>query len=234
MMKKETWKPVTIGGFTGILMGVAATYGVQAAMNNEASASESDNSVPAGFDSLSFKDAFNTARAQMGPGGVFEWRGNLYNTYTEAEWNAKTHQEKVQFAEQVTPQPVEEDDDVQIASLPKDEDVEDNRLDADNMQTVNNDVTNDDDDVHVVGFGEVELPNGRTVTVEELDYNGQRVAVIDLDQDGTPDVAMSDLNGNHRADEGEVIDLHTGEALTFADETADTVAPAEDLNMYDV
>jgi hypothetical protein len=59
------------------------------------------------------------------------------------------------------------------------------------------------------------------------------VAVIDLDQDGTPDVAMSDLNGNHRADEGEVIDLHTGEALTFADETADTVAPAEDLNMYD-
>ena len=233
-MKKETWKPVTIGGFTGILMGAAATYGVQAAMNNEASASESGNSVPVGFDSLSFKDAFNAARAQMGPGGVFEWRGNLYNTYTAAEWDAKTHQEKVQFAEQVTPQPVEEDDDVQIASLPKDEDVEDNRLDADNMQTVNNDVTNDDDDVHVVGFGEVELPNGRTVTVEELDYNGQRVAVIDLDQDGTPDVAMSDLNGNHRADEGEVIDLHTGEALTFADETADTVAPTEDLNMYDV
>jgi hypothetical protein len=154
MMKKETWKPVTIGGFTGILMGAAATYGVQAAMNNEASASESGNSVPVGFDSLSFKDAFNAARAQMGPGGVFEWRGNLYNTYTAAEWDAKTHQEKVQFAEQVTPQPVE-DDDVQIASLPKDEDVVDNRLDADNMQTVNNNVTNDDDDVHVVGFGEV-------------------------------------------------------------------------------
>lgn len=233
MMKKETWKPVTIGGFTGILMGAVATYGVQAAMNNEDSASESNNNVPVGFDSLSFKDAFNAARAQMGPGGVFEWRGNLYNTYTAAEWDAKTHQEKVQFAKQVTPQPVE-DDDVQIASLPKDEDVADNSFNPDNMQTVNNNVTNDDDDVHVVGFGEVELPNGRTVTVEELDYNGQRVAVIDFNQDGTPDVAMSDLNGNHRADEGEVIDLHTGEALTFADETADTVASAEDFNMYDV
>lgn len=234
MMKKETWKPVTIGGVTGILMGAAATYGVQAAMNSEASASESDN-TPVDYDSLSFKDAFDAARAQMGPGGVFTWHGNLYNTYTAAEWNAKTHQEKEQFAEQVAPQVVEEeeDDDVQVASLPHEESNVDNSLASENMQTVSNEAS-DDDDVRVVGFGDVVLPNGQTITVEELDYNGQRVAVIDFDQDGTPDIAMSDLNGNHRPDEGEVIDLQTGEALTFPDNTSDTVEPTEDFSSIDM
>jgi hypothetical protein len=79
-------------------------------------------------------------------------------------------------------------------------------------------VQSDDDDVRVVGFGEVQLQNGRNVTVQELDYNGQRVAVIDLDQDGTADIAMSDLNHNRQMDEGEVIDLHTGEALSFTND----------------
>ena len=231
MMKKETWKPVTIGGFTGILMGAAATYGVQAAMNSEASASESDN-TPASFDDLSFKDAFNAARAQMGPGGVFEWHGNLYNTYTAAEWNAKTHQEKAQFAEQVAPQTVGEDDDVQVASLPNDEDIAGNGLKPENMQTVNNDVPNDADDVRVLGYGDVELPDGHVVTVEELDYNGRRVAVIDLDRDGTPDIAMSDVNGNHRPDEGEVIDLETGEALSFSN-SSDETESGDILNVFD-
>lgn len=232
MMKKETWKPVTIGGFTGILMGAAATYGVQAAMNHEASASESENK-PVDYDSLSFKDAFDAARAEMGPGGVFTWHGNVYNTYTAAEWNAKTHQEKVLFAEEVSPQIIEDDDDVQVASLPNEEDIADDGLKPENMQTVSND-NPDEEEVRVIGFGDIELSDGHVITVEELDYNGQRVAVIDLDQDGTPDIAMSDLNGNRRPDEGEVIDLHTGEALEFTNDTSDTIESAEDFSSFDV
>lgn len=33
-----------------------------------------------------FKDAFDAARNQVGLGGVFEWRGQWYNTYTTEEW----------------------------------------------------------------------------------------------------------------------------------------------------
>ena len=55
-----------------------------------------------------------------------------------------------------------------------------------------------------------------------MEINGQRVAVIDVDKDGEADFAMTDLNHNYQMDDGEVIDLHTGETLTFTnDETTD-------------
>lgn len=257
-MKKETWKPVTISGFSGILMGAASTYGAQKLLGGDAAAVSEGSSSAAvshqepthagGNDGLSFKEAFETARAEMGPGHVFIWRGNLYTTYTVEEWDVKTQQEQQQFADEVAPMVVVADiedaqvdvvestttmgdeDVVQVASVPDDEEIiQVASLDADEFtsNTVEND---DDDDVRVVGFGDVQLDNGRVITVEELDFNGQRVAVVDLDQDGTPDYVMSDLNHNNQPDNGEVIDLHTGEALTF---TNDTVDVNDDLPIFD-
>jgi hypothetical protein len=48
-------------------------------------------------DGMGFKDAFDAARAEVGPGGYFEWRGNIYNTYTEAEWTSMTPEQKEQY-----------------------------------------------------------------------------------------------------------------------------------------
>ena len=90
-------------------------------------------------------------------------------------------------------------------------------------------VDSEDDDVRVLGYGEVTLDNGHSVTVEELDINGQRVAVVDVDQDGEADLAMSDLNHNQQMDEGEVIDLHTGEAVSFTNDNSDDLAMAADM-----
>ena len=92
----------------------------------------------------------------------------------------------------------------------------------------------DDDDVRIIGYGEVDLANGRSVAVQELEINGQRVAVIDVDKDGVGDIAMSDLNHNQHADDGEIVDLHTGEALAFNNQaqTDDAVADM-DLSMVD-
>lgn len=252
MMKKETWKPVTIGGVTGILMGSAATYGVQAAMDS--GATESDSHV-VDYDSLSFKQAFEAARDEMGPGGVFTWHGNLYNTYTAAEWKAMNHREKVQFAERVTPQEtlataddhqngedvqiekvvsVEDDDEPLIVDshivVKTEETVEDVVILEDPEEENEHDLSwdeiknTDSEDVRILGFREVEFARGRTLTMEDFDVNGQRVAVIDVDKDGTPDYAMSDLNHNHLMDDGEVIDLHTGEELSFTnDDPVDNV-----------
>ncbi len=219
----KSWKPVTIGGFTGILMGASA---MQVAQNVAQTKSVNDEEAKAAIeplDNMSFREAFDTARAEMGPGGVFSWRGNLYNTYTADEWQAMSDDAKEQFAEEVAPEVSPEDinTDEIVAAEQVNEEVEvtvESPKEPEIASVSEQSIESDDDDVRVVGFGEVQLNNGQNVTVQELDVNGQRVAVIDIDQDGVADIAMTDLNHNQQMDEGEVIDLHTGEALSFTND----------------
>lgn len=53
-------------------------------------------------DDMSFNDAFAIARHEVGPGGVFEWHGKLYNTYYENEWNSMDSSEIEQFTQSVS------------------------------------------------------------------------------------------------------------------------------------
>ena len=39
-------------------------------------------------DEMSFAEAFEAARGEVGPGGVFVWRGQPYHTYSAEEWSA--------------------------------------------------------------------------------------------------------------------------------------------------
>ena len=55
------------------------------------------------------------------------------------------------------------------------------------------------------------------------------MSVVDFDQDGNPDVAICDANGNGSIDVGEAVDLHTGQVITpngsdFADAGVDDSA----------
>ena len=239
MTTKETWKPVTIGGLTGILMGAGTMYGIQHAAsvgNEEPSSAEDGLKVATVDDSMSFREAFESARAQVGAGGVFTWHGNIFNTYTAEEWNAMSSDDKRLFAEQVKPQipaaevetkqladnePVqapEADDDVQIAANQNHDTEVRSGYEANLQSTTWNELAQDDNDVRVVGFKDIEIGNGRSISMQEVDINGQRVAVIDVDKDGDPDFAMTDLNHNNQMDEGEVIDLHTGEAVAFTND----------------
>lgn len=271
-MTKETWKPVTISGFTGILMGAASAYGVQTVMNkgipvpeqNGASLSGTGNTpsaesevASAGDDDFSFKQAFDAARTVMGPGHVFVWRGNLYNTYTIEEWKAMNQQEQEEVVEQVEsqlastePSEIFNAEEVIVAVEPVVE--EDVRVVAQNNvvddiiketiaqatidestpdESTPDESTSDDDDVRILGQDEMHLANGHMVTVEDLELNGQRVRIIDVDQNGVADLAVSDLNHNNQPDDGEVIDLHTGEAVSF---TNDTDEPSEVLTSFEV
>jgi len=256
---KQTWKQVSISGVTGILMGAGAIKAMQlmAAGESENNAEQAETAEAASqYDNMSFREAFDAARAELGAGGVFRWHGNIYNTYTADEWNAMNAEEQDEFAEQVGAEisaedvdtanlaeaeteieaevevTTDNDSDVAIAS----EDTEDVNVVVDNdtnadLAEANEQTTESgDDDVRVLGYGDVTLDNGQTITVEELDVNGQRVAVIDVDQDGEADYAISDLNNNQQMDEGEVIDLHTGEAVSFTnDDTASVDFTADTL-----
>ena len=45
-------------------------------------------------DNLTFKEAFKSQRELMGPGGVFEYRGQYYNTFYKEEWETMTDSQK--------------------------------------------------------------------------------------------------------------------------------------------
>ena len=398
MTKKSlvnNWKPVTIGGMTGIMVGTGATmaYHSIASVINSDEVVDNVNNNPkptVSNDDMSFPEAFNAARAELGSGKTFEWHGKTYSTCTHKEWkemvaaeskNTSKQEEETLVTANVdhkekdeTEQPIvknqsqEEDgqDDVLLAShnatvknndatvTVEEEEVknsdseqaikEEQLKEAENQEeglvadneafvknneatvaadessvkddvatveadestvkddvaavtadesTVKNDVAavtadeatvkdnevtvtvdetavkNDeaatdsedvtiknnpttesatanvvaspsensqdsfawnnvanDEDVRIIGVGDVVLDNGKAVTVQELDVNGQRVAVIDIDQDGAADIAMSDLNHNQQADDGEIVDLHTGESYSLDDQS-----PLDDVNI---
>ncbi len=243
MTMKESWKPVTISGMTGILMGTGAMYAANAFASDDAAPAEEpvkDLQQLTSDGSLSFRQAFDAARAELGPGGVFRWHGNIYNTYTADEWNAMSHAEKQQFAERVNIEiPASQMKDDQLAGTETDDpdvtvidtphvSLNDNRV---FVGTVNVDSTpdnSDDDGVRVLGYGPVQLENGQVIDVQELDMNGQRVAIIDVDRDGEPDYALSDANQNRQLDEGEVIDLHTGEPVNFTNDNNDFTSTTDE------
>ena len=99
--KNGIWKEVTIGAGTGILFGSAATLFTSAAGGKEEPQHpQVDEHIPVATcvdDDMSFSQAFAAARAEVGPGGAFEWHGNLYNTFTAEEWNQLSAEERAEF-----------------------------------------------------------------------------------------------------------------------------------------
>ena len=111
------WKHVAIGGTAGIMMGVAgAVVGTEGAEGAETGMNGANHTpdatgVPVAAsvnDEMSFGEAFAAARAEVGAGGIFEWRGNLYNTYYVQEWEAMTPEEREEFYEDAVHSSAEE------------------------------------------------------------------------------------------------------------------------------
>lgn len=125
----KAWKPVTIGGLTGIVIGTGAILASHIDMESGVSESElpandnvkeqdavvpenevattegaSDLRIATVDNSLPFDEAFVAAREQVGPGGVFYWRGVIFSTYTADEWETMTEDQHDSFAELVRPE----------------------------------------------------------------------------------------------------------------------------------
>ena len=54
---------------------------------------------------LSFSQAFGEARDEVGPGGLFIWQGNIYNTFTKEEWQGLSLSQRQEFLADVGYQP---------------------------------------------------------------------------------------------------------------------------------
>lgn len=224
----DTWKKVGIGGVTGILVGAGALYAGKAfAANGDDDKADQELPKEATVDGgQSFSDAFNEARAQVGPGGLFRWHGRLYNTYTEEEWDNMSAEEKHAFAQAVAPEVNANDayaqtgsDDVHVASahtaahVVEHHDAHSEARTASNEEHKVDDTTRHDthdtphgnqgdDDVHVVGVGQVQ---------------GHTAVALDLSGNGQADVAIIDINDNQRVDEADVVIDRQGNSATMGE-----------------
>lgn len=112
--KGGAWRGTGAGMGMGLLLGTTSSFVTSEAMHGDphepaaAGAAPAAGSRPAWSDgtvvaatgvddSMSFSEAFATARAEAGPGGAFEWRGGVYGTYTAEEWRGMSAEEKADY-----------------------------------------------------------------------------------------------------------------------------------------
>ena len=229
--EKTGWKKVAIGSAAGILLGAGAIYAVSGEEKQDAASTASSPTAdkqPAKVgevsDDMSFTDAFNSARAQVGAGGVFHWHGGIYSTYTADEWDNMTADNREEYAQAIKPeirademensyvaeahttshsQTADAKADVEPVSHASVQSAAYHQDDVEPAYVVasqsHQDTTNADDDVHVVAQGTVQ---------------GHAAAAVDLNGDGDADVAVIDINDNHVLDDPDVVVDHQGNMAT--------------------
>ena len=226
-----SWKYVTLGGVSGILMGAGLMYAGNANaaphqnedLSNQTSTETPDSeqqnqntleaSLPVAklHNELSFGEAFAQARAEVGPGGVFIWHGGIYNTYTVEEWNAMTPQQKIDFAHQVNPEyrahdiPTPTDVHPEVVVHVVVDGTPEQSSNSIDVNIVEKQIAHNFDmgeDVHIVGYANAA---------------GHLVIGYDTTGDGQADVAIIDVDKNFRPSDDDVIMDNQGNKATLGE-----------------
>ena len=154
-------------------------------------------------DNASFSEAFADARAQVGPGGAFEWRGHVYNTYYAEEWNNMSAEERAEYQSKIDYATIAGDTSNNVVEeTPY---VEQNSM-ASNTEMVDNDT--ESDSVKVLGVEAVEDEYGNQMTIAAIEVEGEQALLVDVDNDGTMDALIVDENYDNQIDpNNEIFDI---------------------------
>lgn len=113
-VKKSGWKRVATGAGAGLLVGGVTTMlmGMKGAdsdstvgdnhkdeLTNPEWVDDEISVATTVNDDMTFGEAFVAAREEVGPGGCFEWHGNVYGTYTADEWNSMSAEQRAEFGD---------------------------------------------------------------------------------------------------------------------------------------
>ena len=230
---KSVWGKVAAGAGAGIVLGAATT--VLSSSSEPVEAQQeiqhpewTDGEVPVATsvnDDMSFTDAFNAAREEVGSGGVFEWHGYIYSTYTDDEWNSMSEAEREEYGSHFNWTP-EDSDDV-TASVASDVDTDDVEVTVDGPADepyAQEDVAEVEpaggNDPHLVDASDVvdvDDPEVEVLGVIHDDETGaniggmlvgdQQVVLVDVDNDQAFDVMVADVDNNGTITDNEVIDI---------------------------
>ena len=233
--EKSIWKKIAVGAGSGIFLGSAATLlsasaplGHAEGENAEEEGSEThpewtDGEVPVASsvsDDMSFSEAFTAARTEVGSGGVFEWHGNIYSTFTEDEWNGMTAEQIDEYGSHfswhsdnsstetassthssTSSHSAHATDEVEVSEVTQ----------ASHTEEVA--VVDVDPEVEVLGVVHDEESGAN---IAGLAVDGQEVVLIDVNGDETFDVMGADVNGDQQLSQNEIVDI-SGQNLTVND-----------------
>ena len=168
-------------------------------------------------DEMSFGEAFSAARAEVGSGGVFEWNGKLYNTFTAEEWEAMSSEEKSDFQDRVynngndvAELTSEQEPDINIDTPePVAEVTPEPEIEIETEDIVAEDVIEPevDDDIEIEVLG-MEHNDTYDIDLGGIMIGDQEVVLVDLDSDGGDfDYAIADTDNDGFISQDEIFDL---------------------------
>lgn len=244
------WKKVALGAGTGVLLGGASAMAMSMGKDSGVTApADEDNATQDGHDShdgmthpeliigeldlathvddsMSFGEAFAAARAEVGSGGIFEWHGNIYATYTAKEWDSMSAQEREDFNDHFAwnhhshhakahdhqhDSTIHNDllhDDAHQAAF--NDDVDDAEvIDLDEtevraMQAYVGQISDFPDDVEVLGV----VHDGEAgTTMATIDAGDHEVILVDVNDDSIFDFMASDVDGSGQMEDDEIVDI---------------------------
>ena len=179
-------------------------------------------------DEASFSQAFADARAQVGPGGAFEWRGHVYSTYYEEEWNNMSAEERANYQSKIDYETVagESTPSKPVASTSTEEVSEVKpEVEAASIETTNTesamaantemvDEQSQQGGIKVLGVEAVVDPQGNPMTVAAIEIDNDQALLVDVDNNGIMDVIMVDENHDGQISENEIYDASEAQIST--------------------
>lgn len=193
---------------------------------------------------MSFNDAFAIARHEVGPGGVFEWHGKLYNTYYENEWNGMDSSEKEQFFESVSQANLDSNNIAPSHIEPLHDAIDVNNITSETFLTDEYVTLETGETLHVGYFQQ----NTGVIVKLDVDGDNQYDYIVDPETEqlvglnGNPDVALNQLINNSSDSDNisepimsEYVDVDGYNALvtTFNDGTQQAQIDLDGDGVYD-
>lgn len=231
--KRSAWRGMGVGMGLGILLGTTTSFVTSNVMKPDNPVNPvkpnviggeqpewSDGKVEVATnvnDEMPFSQAFGAARAEVGAGGAFEWRGNVYSTYTAEEWSGMSAEEKNTYNEhfnwnrhQATASQTPSSNEAVVAQQTaaeepaKPESVTAEVRTEEPVVEVEVDVQETTPEVEILGVvhDNETGANLGLMTVEEQEF-----LFIDVDDNGEFDVVVSDINHDGQITENEASDI---------------------------
>lgn len=202
-------------------------------------------------DNMSFADAFEAARAEVGPGGVFIWRGGVYGTYSQDEWNAMSPEDRAAFTDnamgQYGGQGATQTQSVQTEvhhvhhHHHHDTPATGNVIQDDNQQpdsivgggrVPSGGESSDDTGVRIIGT-RTDVLDGETVNVADIEMDGHSGILIDVDRDGVYDIAGVDVDDSGSLEENEIHMLNEETSVSAGVDPDPTNVYPEEVQVID-
>ena len=210
----SSWKASAAGLGTGIILGSVSSLAAAGRIapegetgevipeteTEEAGAAQSyaDESISIAEgvnDEMSFSEAFAAARAEVGPGGAFEWHGNVYGTYTADEWNSMTAEDRQEYFSHFNWSNAWSSSNEEAAAS------QDDGIEVHTVEEPGSASASDEQEVEVLG---VVHDSDSNANIAAMVVDGHDAIMVDVDNDGIFDVMAVDADGDGQVSDNEM------------------------------